>query len=294
MLLLDLGVFNKKAHEIKTREALIWSAVWIGCAGIFTALIYQWLGHEKAWQFATAYVIEKSLSIDNLFVFILIFTYFKIGKVYQHKILFWWILGALIMRAIFIYLGVQVLEMFHWVMYVFGAFLIVSAVKMLFEGKEEIEFERKLIVRMLKKIMPISKIKDTHSFFVTENGKRAATSLFVALLIIEMTDLVFAIDSIPAVLAISQDMFIVYTSNIFAILGLRSLYFALSGVMGKFSYLRYGLAAVLAFVGIKMLISGYYHFPIGLSLGIIIGCITLSIIATYIFPTKNNEIEDLL
>lgn len=198
------------------------------------------------------------------------------------------------MRAIFIYLGVQVLEMFHWVMYVFGAFLIVSAVKMLFEGKEEIEFERKLIVRMLKKIMPISKIKDTDSFFVTENGKRAATSLFVALLIIEMTDLVFAIDSIPAVLAISQDMFIVYTSNIFAILGLRSLYFALSGVMGKFSYLRYGLAAVLAFVGIKMLISGYYHFPIGLSLGIIIGCITLSIVATYIFPTKNNEIEDLL
>lgn len=198
------------------------------------------------------------------------------------------------MRAIFIYLGVQVLEMFHWVMYVFGAFLIVSAVKMIFEGKEEIEFERKLIVRMLKRIMPISKAKDTHSFFVTENGKKAATSLFVALLIIEMTDLVFAIDSIPAVLAISQDMFIVYTSNIFAILGLRSLYFALSGVMGKFSYLRYGLAAVLAFVGTKMLISGYYHFPIGVSLSIIVGCITLSILATYIFPTKHDKIEDLL
>ncbi len=198
------------------------------------------------------------------------------------------------MRAIFIFLGVQVLEMFHWVIYIFGVFLIVSAVKMLFEGKEEIEFERKLIVRMLKKIMPISKAKDTHSFFVIENGKRAATSLFVALLIIEMTDLVFAIDSIPAVLAISQDMFIVYTSNIFAILGLRSLYFALSGVMGKFSYLRYGLAAVLAFVGVKMLISGYYHFPIGLSLSIIVGCITLSIVATYIFPTKHDTIKDLL
>lgn len=166
------------------------------------------------------------------------------------------------MRAIFIFLGVQVLEMFHWVIYIFGVFLIVSAIKMLFEGKEEIEFERKLIVRMLKKIMPISKAQNTQCFFIIENGKRAATSLFVALLIIEMTDLVFAIDSIPAVLAISQDMFIVYTSNIFAILGLRSLYFALSGVMGKFSYLRYGLAAVLAFVGIKMLISGYYHSPI--------------------------------
>jgi len=311
MLVLDLGIFNKKAHEIKTKEALIWSAVWIACAGIFAGLIAHWFWQQKALEFVTAYVMEKSLSVDNLFVFIMIFSYFKIGKIYQHKILFWGILGALIMRAIMIALGIQILEAFHFVIYIFGGFLIVTAIKMLFESKEEIEFERKLVVRILKKIMPISKEMDGGKFLTkvpltrgmegrVENrglgiAKRAATPMLVALLMIEFTDLVFALDSIPAVLAISHDMFIVYTSNIFAILGLRSLYFALAGMMGNFVYLKYGLSAVLAFVGTKMLISGYYHVDILVSLGVIVGCLTLSILASVLFPSKEHKhISDLL
>lgn len=239
--------------------------------------------------------MEKSLSVDNLFVFIMIFSYFKIGKLYQHKILFWGILGALVMRAVMIALGIQILEAFHFVIYVFGGFLIVTAIKMLFESKEEIEFERKLIVRMLKKIMPISKEMDGGKFLTMQNAKRAATPMLVALLMIEFTDLVFALDSIPAVLAISHDMFIVYTSNIFAILGLRSLYFALAGMMGNFVYLKYGLSAVLAFVGTKMLISGYYHVDILVSLGVIVGCLTLSILASILFPSKDHKhISDLV
>jgi tellurite resistance protein TerC len=295
MLALDLWVFNKKAHEIKTREALIWSAVWIGLAAVFSGLVAHWFGSEKALQFVTAYVMEKSLSVDNLFVFIMIFSYFKIEKIYQHKILFWGILGALVMRAVMIALGIQILEAFHFVIYIFGAFLILTAVKMLFESKEEIEFERKLIVRLLKRIMPISKEMDGGKFVTIKNAKRYATPMLVALLMIEFTDLVFALDSIPAVLAISHDMFIVYTSNIFAILGLRSLYFALAGMMGNFVYLKYGLSAVLAFVGTKMLISGYYHFDILVSLGVIVGCLTLSILASFLFPSKKNKhISDLL
>lgn len=295
MLVLDLGLFNKKAHEIKTKEALIWSAVWIGFAGIFAGLVAHWMGNQKALEFVTAYVMEKSLSVDNLFVFIMIFSYFKIGKIYQHKILFWGILGALIMRAIMIAVGIQILEAFHFVIYIFGAFLIVTAIKMLFESKEEIEFERKLIVRLLKKFMPISKEMDGGKFLTMQNAKRAATPMLVALLMIEFTDLVFALDSIPAVLAISNDMFIVYTSNIFAILGLRSLYFALAGMMGNFVYLKYGLSAVLAFVGTKMLISGYYHVDILVSLGVIVGCLTLSILASVLFPSKDHKhISDLV
>lgn len=200
----------------------------------------------------------------------MIFSYFHIKKIYQHKILFWGIIGALVMRAVFIFAGVKVIESFHGVIYVFGAFLIFTGIKMLFESKEEIELEEKAIVKILKKIIPISKHTDDGKFFTVENAKRFATPLFVALVMIEFTDLIFAVDSIPAILAISQDMFIVYTSNIFAILGMRSLYFALAGMMGNFAYLKYGLAGVLSFVGIKMLISGYYHFPIGWSLLIIV------------------------
>ena len=295
MLALDLWIFNKKAHEIKTKEALIWSAIWIGLAAVFSGLVAHWFGSEKALQFVTAYVMEKSLSVDNLFVFIMIFSYFKIEKIYQHKILFWGILGALVMRAVMIALGIQILEAFHFVIYIFGAFLILTAVKMLFESKEEIEFERKLIVRLLKKVMPISKEMDGGKFVIIKNAKRYATPMLVALLMIEFTDLVFALDSIPAVLAISHDMFIVYTSNIFAILGLRSLYFALAGMMGNFVYLKYGLSAVLAFVGTKMLISGYYHVDILVSLGVIVGCLTLSILASFLIPSKKNKhISDLL
>jgi tellurite resistance protein TerC len=288
MLALDLWVFNKKAHEIKVKEAIIWSAVWISLAMIFNVIIYFGMGSEKALQFLSGYVIEKSLSVDNLFVFIMVFSYFNIKKIYQHKILFWWILWALIMRAVFIFAGIKMIENFHWITYVFWVFLIFTGIKMLFESKEEVALEEKAIVKLLKKIIPISKHADDGKFFTMENGKKMATPLFVALIMIEFTDLIFAIDSIPAILAISNDMFIVYTSNIFAILGLRSLYFALSGVMWSFVYLKYWLSWILSFVWFKMLISWYYTFPILVSLGIISGFLILSILASYVFPPKKT------
>lgn len=288
MLILDLWVFNKKAHEIKIKEAMIWSVVWISMAMIFNVIIYFWFGWEKALEFLTWYVIEKSLSIDNLFVFIMIFSYFKIKKIYQHKILFWWIIWALIMRAAFIFAWIKIIENFHWVIYFFWAFLIITWIKMLFENKEEIDLEEKTIVKFLKKIVPISQHKDDWNFFTIENWKRLATPLFVALVMIEFTDLIFAVDSIPAILAISNDMFIVYTSNIFAILWLRSLYFALSWMMWNFAYLKYWLAGVLSFVWIKMLISGYYKFPILLSLWIIVCFLALSILISHFFPPKKE------
>lgn len=288
MLALDLWVFNKKAHEIKVKEAMIWSFVWITMALIFNFIIYLWFGWEKALEFLTWYVIEKSLSVDNLFVFIMIFSYFHVKKIYQHKILFWWILWALIMRAIFIFAWIKIIESFHAIIYIFWAFLIFTWIKMLFESKEEIEFEQKLMVRLIKKFIKVSKHKEDWDFFTIENGKKIATPLFVALLMIEFTDLIFAVDSIPAILAISNDMFIVYTSNIFAILWLRSLYFALSGMMWNFVYLKYWLAWVLSFVWTKMLISWFYKFPILLSLSIIIWFLGLSIAASYIFPPKKE------
>lgn len=289
MLALDLGVFNKKIHEIKVKEAMIWTVVWISIAMIFNWLIYLSFWWEKALQFLTWYVIEKSLSVDNLFVFIMIFNYFNVKKIYQHKILFWWIFGALIMRAMFIFAWIKIIESFHWVIYIFWAFLIITWIKMLFESKEEIAFEKKVIVKLLKKIIPISKHKDDGKFFTIENGKKLATPLFVSLIIIEFTDLIFAVDSIPAILAISSDMFIIYTSNIFAILWLRSLYFALSWMMWNFVYLKYWLSWVLSFVWIKMLISWYYTFPILISLGIIIWFLALSIYISYVFPPKKGS-----
>lgn len=289
MLVLDLWVFNKKSHEIKVKEALIWSAVWITFALIFDTIIYFWFGWVKSLEFLTWYVIEKSLSVDNLFVFIMIFSYFHVKKIYQHKILFWWIIWALIMRALFIFGWIKLIENFHFVIYVFWAFLIITWIKMLFESKEEIEFEQKLMVRLLKKIIPISKHRDDWKFFIKENWKILATPIFVALILIEFTDLIFAVDSVPAILSISNDMFIVYTSNIFAILWLRSLYFALSWMMWNFVYLKYWLAWVLSFVWTKMLISSYFEFPILLSLAIIIWFLWLSIGASYIFPPKKES-----
>ncbi|MGE4443391.1 MAG: TerC family protein [Candidatus Altimarinota bacterium] len=289
MLALDLGVFNRKNHEISVKEAMIWSGVWIGLAVIFNIILFFTMGKELALQFSAGYIIEKSLSVDNLFVFVVIFSYFKVKKIYQHKILFWGILGALIMRAIFIFAGVKIIESFHWVMYIFGVFLIITAIKMLFEGKEEIEFESKMIVKLVKKIVPITKNEDGGKFFTIENGKKYATPLFLALVMIEFTDLIFAVDSIPAILGVSNNMFILYTSNIFAILGLRSLYFALAGIIDKFVYLKYGLAGILTFVGIKMLIGEFYKFPIVVSLGIIIGFLVTSALASYYFPPKEKN-----
>lgn len=289
MLALDLWVFNRKNHEISVKEAMIWSWVWIGLAIVFNIILYFTMWKELALQFSAWYIIEKSLSVDNLFVFVVIFSYFKIKKIYQHKILFWGILWALIMRAIFIFAGVKIVESFHWVMYIFWVFLIITAVKMLFEWKEEIEFESKMIVKAVKKIIPITKNEDGWKFFIIENGKKYATPLFLALIMIEFTDLIFAVDSIPAILWVSNNMFILYTSNIFAILGLRSLYFALAWIIDKFAYLKYWLAWILTFVWIKMLIQDFYKFPIVVSLSIIIWFLVISALASYYFPPKQKE-----
>jgi len=290
MLFLDLKVFHRKTHEIKIKEALIWSAVWISLALIFNYGIYVWFGKEKAMEFLTAYVIEKSLSVDNLFVFIMIFSFFNIKSEYQHKILFWGILGALILRIIFIIAGIQLIQNFHWIIYVFGAFLIYTGLKIPFEKDKEIQPDKNPLVRLFKKFMPVTNEFHGDKFFVKINAKTFATPLFVTLIIIEFSDLIFAVDSIPAVLAISTDTFIVYTSNVFAILGLRALYFALAGIVKYFRYLKFGLAAILIFVGTKMCFSGFYKFPVLISLLIILGLLAISVIVSLIIPEKSNKV----
>ncbi|HRK60956.1 MAG TPA: TerC family protein [Candidatus Omnitrophota bacterium] len=291
MLALDLGVFHRKAHAIHFKEALAWSGVWILLALLFNGIIHFWRGEQAALEFFTGYVIEKSLSVDNIFVFLVIFTYFKIPAQYQHRVLFWGIIGALIMRAIFIAAGITLLEKFHWLIYVFGAFLILTGIKMAVSHGQEIELEKNFVLRFFKKIMPLTEKFDGQKFFTLENGKRFATPLFTALVIVEFTDVIFAVDSIPAILAITKEPFIVYTSNIFAILGLRSLYFALAGILQYFRFLHYGLSVVLVFVGIKMLISEFYKVPILASLGVIAVVILISIIASILLPSKKEEIK---
>lgn len=288
MLAIDLGLFNRKSHEIKVKEALIWSAVWIALALIFNAGIYFVKGEEVAVQFLTGYVLEKSLSIDNLFVFLLIFNMFQVKSEYQHKILFWGVLGALILRAIFIMAGVALLHQFHWIIYVFGVFLIFTGIKMLFEKEQKIEPEKNPLIKILKKIMPVSDKYDKGKFFTRIDMKRHATPLLVVLVLIEFSDLVFAIDSIPAILAISDDPFIVYTSNVFAILGLRSLYFALAGILGYFAYLKYGLSAILVFVGLKMTLADFFHVSTITSLLVIAGILLVSVLMSYIIPAKKE------
>lgn len=286
MLALDLFVFHRKPHEIKFKEALMWSGVWIGLALLFNAGIYLWQGKEPALQFLTGYLIEKSLSVDNIFVFVLIFAYFKVPAKYQHDVLFWGIIGALVMRALFIAGGIALLKNVHWIIYVFGAFLILTGIKMAFSKDKEVHPENNPLIRLFKKVMPVTNEYHDGRFFVSKDGRRWATPLFVVLLAVETTDLIFAVDSIPAILAITDDPFIVYTSNVFAILGLRSLYFALAGVMHLFHYLHYGLAAILMFVGAKMLISDFYKIPIGVSLGVIAGVIGLSVVISLLYPRR--------
>ena len=280
MLALDLGVFNKKDHEIKIKEALIWSGVWIFLALLFNAIIYYTKGTEPAMQFLTGYVIEKSLSIDNIFVFVLVFSYFKVPSLYQHRVLFWGIIGALIMRAIFIAAGITLIEKFHWIIYVFGAFLVLTGIKLAINKGTKIDPEHNPVVRLFRKFFPATNKYHGNKFWIVENGKRTATPLFIVLILIETTDLIFAVDSIPAILAITNDAFIVYTSNVFAILGLRSLYFALSGIMNLFRYLHYGLAAILVFVGVKMCIVDIYKIPVSYSLFVIAGILVFSILAS--------------
>lgn len=289
MLALDLYVFNRKPHEIKIKEALLWSAFWIILAFIFNYGVYHWLGKEKAMEFLTAYVVEKSLSVDNLFVFIMIFGFFNVKPENQHKILFWGIIGALVLRAIFIIAGIALISMFHWIIYVFGVFLIITGARIPFEKDKEINPDKNPLVKLFKKFMPVSSNTEKGKLFIRANHKTYATPLFIALIMIEFSDLIFAVDSIPAVLAISNDPFIVYTSNVFAILGLRSLYFALAGIVTLFRYLKYGLSAILIYVGIKMCISGFYKIPTLLSLSIIIGLLTISILASYFIPQKEES-----
>ncbi|MBK9715947.1 MAG: TerC family protein [Saprospiraceae bacterium] len=287
MLALDLGVFNRKAHVISIKEAMIWSGVWIALAMCFNALIYYWQGPSKALEFFTGYVIEKSLSVDNIFVFVLIFTYFKIPSIHQHKILFWGIIGALILRAVFIFAGVALLEKFHWTIYFFAAILIYTGYKMLVQKEKKMEPEKNPVIKLFRRIMPVTNELHDGKFFVEQNGRRFATPLFLVLLLVETTDLIFAVDSIPAILAITQDQFIVYTSNVFAILGLRSLYFALAGMIDKFRYLSKGLALILMFVGVKMLIVDFYKIPILIALLVIVGILVLCIAASLIFKKKH-------
>ena len=289
MLVLDLVVFNRKEHVIKMKEALSWTAVWITLALVFNLWVYYAYGQEKALEFFTGYLIEKSLSIDNIFVFLMIFYYFRVPKIYQHKVLFWGVLGAIIMRTIFIVAGVSLIQMFHWTIYVFGFFLVLVGIKMLLQKDKEIDPENNPVIKLFRKIMPVTDTYEKDKFFIKKEGKYYATTLFIVLVVIETTDVIFAVDSIPAVLAITQDVFIVYTSNIFAILGLRALYFVLAEVMHLFHYLVYGLSCILVFVGIKMLISDFYKIDTLPALLVIAIVILVSITASIIFKKKEEK-----
>lgn len=287
LLAIDLGVFHKRSHTIKLKEALVLSLVWTVVALIFNAAIYFWKGSGPALEFFTGYLIERSLSVDNLFVFLLIFQYFRVEGQYQHKILYWGILGALVMRAVFIFSGVALIQKFNWAMYLFGAFLIFTGIKMAFQKEKEIHPEKNPILKIFKKIMPVTNESNDGKFFKKIGKMVYATPLFVVLIAIETTDIVFAVDSIPAILAITRDAFIVYTSNVFAILGLRALYFALAGMVDLFHYLNYGLAIILSFIGVKMLIVDFYKIPVGIALGVVGIILVLSIIASVIWPKRD-------
>lgn len=286
VLLLDLGIFHKKSHTVGFKESIIWSGVWIALAMIFNVIILYWRGENDFYLFLTGYVIEKSLSVDNLFVFLLIFGYFKIPNEYQHKVLFYGILGALIMRALFIWAGIAIIEKFAWVMYLFGAFLVFSGIKMLMPQSDDHDLEKSWVITWTKKIFPTSPHFHGDKFFIKEAGKWMITPLFITLIFVEFSDLVFAIDSIPAIIGITNDPFLVFTSNVFAILGLRSLYFALKGFADMFHYLKYGLAIILMFIGVKMLIVKYYHMPIAVTMSVIFSVLLLSVLVSIISNRK--------
>lgn len=288
MLALDLGIINRKAHVIKMKEALLWTSFWVTLAVLFGGGVYYFYDHVKAMEFFTAYLIEYSLSIDNLFVFMLIFRYFGVPHAYEHKALFWGILLALITRAVFIFVGVVLINLFGWVMYIFGAFLIYTGIKMALNKQTEVHPDKNIALKLLRKMMPVSQEFSGAKFFIVKRGVRYATPMLAVLLALETTDILFAVDSIPAVLAISKDPFIVYTSNVFAILGLRSLFFAISGLMKLFHLLHYGLAAILSFVGIKMLIEDFVHVPVAASLLVIASILAASILSSIIWPDKEE------
>ncbi|MBI5815499.1 MAG: TerC family protein [Nitrospinae bacterium] len=289
-LALDLGVLNRKAHVISIPEAMKWSAIWILMSLAFGAGVYYVRGWDDAFNYIAGYLIEKSLSVDNLFVLHLIFTYFAIPARYQHKVLFWGILGAVVMRFSFIMAGVAIIKMFHWTLYLFGAFLVFSGIKMATSKEsDEIDFEKNLVLRAVRRIMPVTPEMDDGRFFISKDSVRHATPIFIAMVLIEFSDVIFAMDSIPAIFAVTLDPFIVYTSNIFAILGLRSLYFALAGMMTMFHYLRYGLAVILVFLGAKMLAAEFVHLPVLAALGIIALILVVSAAASIFFPPAKED-----
>jgi tellurite resistance protein TerC len=290
MLALDLGVFHRESHQVGMKEALAWSGAWIALALLFGAGVWFWHGGEKGLEFLTGYVVELSLSVDNLFVFLLIFGYFGVPARYQHKVLFWGILGALVMRAVFIGAGIALIQKFHWIIYVFGAVLVVSGLRMVFGKDKEVQPEKNPVLKLFRRFVPVTKEYQGGSFFVKSEKRWLATPLFLVLLMLETTDLVFAVDSVPAVLAITTDPFIVYTSNVFAILGLRSMFFALAGVMKLFHYLHYGLASVLVFVGGKMLLAGFYKIPTLTSLLVVIGLLVVAVAASLIHNARQPSL----
>jgi tellurite resistance protein TerC len=307
MLALDLGVFHRDAHEVSIKEAAIWSVVWISLAMAFNVALFffwerlvpgsQYSAADASLAFLTGYLIEKALSVDNIFVFVLIFSYFAVPAKYQHRVLFWGIIGALVMRAGMIFAGAALIKQFHWIIWIFGAFLIFTGIKMATAKDEKLEPEKNPVIRLFKRFMPVSDEYDGQKFFTVKNGVRMATPLFLVLLMVETTDLIFAVDSIPAIFAVTQDPFIVYTSNVFAILGLRSLYFVLGGVMDKFHYLKLGLSVVLAFVGVKMLLPDVtafvlgtsYKIPTAVSLGVVASIIGIAVAASLM---RARRLED--
>jgi tellurite resistance protein TerC len=293
MLTLDLGVFNRKSHEVRIKEAILWSLVWITIALGFNAVIFFTEGSEAAVNFLTGYLIEKSLSVDNLFVFLLIFTFFGVPGQYQHKVLFWGIIGALVMRGIFIAAGIALISLLHWTIYFLGAFLVYTGIKIGIHHNENVHPEKNPIVKFFQKFVPITNTYHQNRFFIRDKGRLFATPLFVALVVIESTDVVFAVDSIPAILGITTDPFLVYTSNIFAILGLRAMYFALAGMMKLFRYLHYGLSAVLVFIGIKMVIADWVKMPVWLALGMVGTILVISVTASILIKEKQPADDEV-
>ncbi len=292
MLIVDLVVLHKEDEEVSIKEALYWTGVWIVMALIFGVGVYYYMGSSTALDYYTGYLIEKSLSVDNIFVFLLVFSYFKVPAEYQHKVLFWGIFGALVMRLVFIFTGVALLERFHWIIYVFGAFLVFTGIKLAMEKDKEVHPERNPVLKLVRRFFPTTKNYHGSKFFIRRMGKLIATPLFIVLIVIETTDLVFALDSIPAILAITRDEFIIYSSNAFAILGLRALYFAVSGIMSMFHYLHYGLSLILIFVGVKMLLAEFYHIPTPYALAFIALTLTISVVASVLNPKKEAPIKE--
>ena len=289
MLSLDLGLFNHKAHTVKYREAWIWSAVWVTLAMGFAGIVFYYLGSPSGVEFLTGYLIELSLSVDNLFVFLLIFSYFKVPAKFQHRVLFWGVMGALFMRLTMIFVGAALINRFHWIIYIFGAFLVYTGIKMFRDEEIDIQPEQNPLVRLVSRFLPITRHYEEEKFFTRKNGKRTGTLLLLVLMVVEVTDLVFAVDSIPAIFAVTTNTFIVYTSNVFAILGLRSMYFLLAGMVDKFRYLRFGLAIVLTFIGLKMLVSRWYHISTAVSLVLVAVVLVGSVVASLLVAPSGEK-----